>query len=112
MAIYNKPNTNSIIYNDNNYLSPYEDNMNENVDVSLFFFKTGGILNGSVSVPGITLYNNGNILFETNSGNILFDKDNVIDIENNKIKLQHIISDMDKTTINKDLIVNKIIFPV
>jgi hypothetical protein len=98
------------IYNDSNYLSPYENNNLNSVDVSRFFLKTGGILNGSVSVPNLSIYNDGNILFETDSGNKTFDKDNVIDIEKNKLKLQHIISDTASTTINNNLVVDKIIF--
>jgi hypothetical protein len=67
-------------------------------------------MNGSLSAPDISIYNGGNIEFQTSTGNKLFTKDHITDIENNKNKLNNISSTSDKTTISNKLTCDKIIF--
>jgi hypothetical protein len=112
MAYYDKPKSNSIIYNDDNYISPGEFTGNsDNIDLSEYLRKSGDIMNGSLSAPDISIYNGGNIEFQTSTGNKLFTKDHITDIENNKNKLNNISSTFDNTTISNTLSCDKIVFP-
>jgi hypothetical protein len=111
MSFYDKPKSDSLIYNDDNYTSLEEDMIIQDIDLKQYLQKSGGVMTGSLSTPSISVYNSGNIEFQTNTGNKIFNKNHVIDIENNKLQVQNIISDTNSTTINNDLIVDKIKFP-
>jgi hypothetical protein len=114
MSYYDKPKSDSIIYNDDNYISPGESTGNsDNIDLSAYLRKTGDIMVGPLSVPNVSIYSGGNLEFQTTTGNKILTIDHVIDIENNKKKLHNISINTvtDTTTIDNDLNVDKIIFP-
>jgi hypothetical protein len=101
----------SIIYNDDNYTTPGESTQtNQTIDLSQYLRKSGDIMNGSLSAPDISIYNGGNIEFQTSTGNKLFTKDHITDIENNKNKLNNISSTFNNTTISNKLSCEKIVF--
>ena len=111
MSYYDKPKSDSIIYNDDNYTTPGESTQtNQTIDLSQYLRKSGDIMNGSLSAPDISIYNGGNIEFQTSTGNKLFTKDHITDIENNKNKLNNISSTFNNTTISNKLSCEKIVF--
>jgi hypothetical protein len=112
MSYYDKPKSDSIIYNDDNYISPGESTGNsDNIDLSAYLRKTGDIMVGPLSVPSVSIYSSGNLEFQTTTGNKILTKDHVIDIENNKYKLTNISYTPNDTIIKKNLNVSKIVFP-
>ena len=110
MSIYPKPKPSNGVFNPSNYT--YIKDSIVDVDLTGYIQKSGDVMSGTLVLPSLNLYGDGQVLFNDNSIQTTAMTDALkTDIENTKTKATNLSYDGTNTSISGSVEVSKIIFP-
>ena len=110
MSIYPKPKPSNGVFNPSNYT--YIKDSIVDVDLTGYIQKSGDVMSGTLVLPSLNLYGDGQLLFNDNSIQTTAMTDALkTDIETSKTKTTNLSYDGTNTSISGSVEVSKIIFP-